>query len=72
MTPTVLNVFEVPVPKEIDSRVLKEIFEDGSDLARRETVFTTAAEKKMVRREEVYNEEDEDAIKKKLQKLDYL
>jgi predicted AlkP superfamily phosphohydrolase/phosphomutase len=36
IAPTILHAFGLPIPKDMDGRVLKEIFTEGSDLALRE------------------------------------
>jgi len=35
LAPTILHIFDVPIPSSIDGRVLKKIFEDECDLAKR-------------------------------------
>jgi len=35
LAPTVLHIFDLPVPDDMDGRVLKEIFKEGSEPARR-------------------------------------
>ena len=42
IAPTILHMFGLPVPKDMDGRVLKEIFEEGSELARREITYQEA------------------------------
>lgn len=39
IAPTILHIFGLPIPMDIDGRVLKEIFEDGSDFARRDITY---------------------------------
>lgn len=44
IAPTILHLMGVPIPTDIDGRVLKEIFKKGSDAARREIVYQAAEE----------------------------
>jgi len=39
IAPTILHIMGVPIPKDMDGRVLKEIFEDDSELAIREVTY---------------------------------
>jgi len=39
VAPTILHMFGLPVPDDMDGRVLKEIFREGSDPARREVKY---------------------------------
>ena len=39
ITPTILYAFGLPIPKDMDGRVLKEIFAEGSELARGEVKY---------------------------------
>ncbi len=49
ITPTVLHTFGLSVPKDMDGKVLKEIFREDSELARREVVHKKADEKGWIR-----------------------
>jgi len=42
LVPTILHIFGLPIPRDVDGRVLKEIFEEGSELARREITYQLA------------------------------
>ena len=42
IAPTILHVFGLPIPRDMDGRVLGEIFDEKSDLAKRETVYQEA------------------------------
>ena len=53
LVPTILHIFGLPIPRDIDGRVLKEIFEEGSELALREITYQDAkaeGRKQQVRR----------------------
>ncbi|MCK4731121.1 MAG: alkaline phosphatase family protein [Methanophagales archaeon] len=46
IAPTILHLFGLPIPKEMDGRVLKETFEDDSELAKKEIVYQVDYERK--------------------------
>jgi len=48
ITPTILHMFGLPIPDDIDGRVLTEIFDKDSQLARRQVVFSRVAEKHLI------------------------
>jgi predicted AlkP superfamily phosphohydrolase/phosphomutase len=56
LAPTILHMFQVPIPKDIDGRVLNEIFREDSELTRKETVYRDMETEKAL-------------IKKKIRKL---
>jgi len=39
IAPTILHMFGIPIPRDTDGRVLKEIFNEGSELATREIIY---------------------------------
>jgi len=49
LAPTILHVFGIPIPSDMDGRVLKEIFEEGSALAKREIEYQEVDEKARIR-----------------------
>ena len=49
IAPTVLHMFGLPVTKDMDGRVLSEIFEPDSEIARRPVVYQSATERDRVK-----------------------
>lgn len=49
LAPTILHIFDIPIPKDMDGRVLKEIFEEDSVLARGEIRYQDVDEKARIR-----------------------
>jgi len=37
--PTILHIFGLPIPDDMDGRVIRSIFEEGSDISKREPVY---------------------------------
>jgi len=50
ITPTILHIFGLPIPKDMDGRVLTEIFEENSEPARRPVVYQEIDEQERMRR----------------------
>jgi len=69
VAPTVLHVMNVPIPLDMDGRVLKEIFEPESDSAKREVKRAEYPKEKVARRR---LSEEERQIKERLKALGYL
>jgi len=70
VTPTVLHLLGLEIPEDIDGKVLKEIFREGSDPAIREVKFTKPAEYEL--EEAKISKEEEAAMKGMLRGLGYL
>jgi len=51
VTPTILHIFGIPIPKDMDGRVLTEVFEEDSELARRPVVYQEVDEHERVKKE---------------------
>jgi predicted AlkP superfamily phosphohydrolase/phosphomutase len=49
LAPTILHLFGLPIPKEMDGRVLKEIFEEDSASAKREIEYQEIAERARIK-----------------------
>ncbi|MBC8276339.1 MAG: alkaline phosphatase family protein [Chloroflexi bacterium] len=49
IAPTILHTFGLPIPKDMDGRVLKEIFKPDSTLAQREIEYQEVEERQKVR-----------------------
>jgi predicted AlkP superfamily phosphohydrolase/phosphomutase len=49
IAPTILHIFGIPIPKDMDGRVLKEIFEEGSELAKCPIKYEEVEEKERVK-----------------------
>ncbi|MGB2705437.1 MAG: alkaline phosphatase family protein [Candidatus Omnitrophota bacterium] len=71
LTPTILHVLGVPIPDDLDGRVLREIFEPGSPYAEQETRYQGPS---VIEREEkkAYSKREEEKVKKRLEALGYI
>ena len=49
IAPTILHMMNVPVPEDMDGRVLKEIFKEDSDIARRKVIYQKMNEKEKIK-----------------------
>ena len=54
LAPTILHYFNIPIPRDMDGKVLKKIFEEGSNLAKRPVV---------------YQSDERDRVKKRVKEL---
>ncbi len=68
LAPTLLHLFGVPVPKDMDGRVLNEIFSEGSFPAKREVTFSGAVEGKGFN----VPKDEEKRVVERLRRLGYL
>lgn len=50
IAPTILHMFGLPIPKDMDGRVLKEIFEEGNEFAKREIRYQEVSKREEIRR----------------------
>ncbi|MFQ5821165.1 MAG: alkaline phosphatase family protein [Candidatus Heimdallarchaeota archaeon] len=70
LAPTILHMMRLPVPKDMDGKVLKEIFKEGSDPARRAVKYEDYEETIGERDTRFISRKEE--IKERLRKLGYL
>jgi len=70
IAPTILHIMNVPIPSDMDGRVLKEIFDPKSDLAEREVKYVKPSKKKAEMKR--VSKEEEEEIKERLKVLGYL
>lgn len=68
--PTVLHLMNIPLPKDLDGRILKEIFGDMSEPKKRVEKYMDYKKRKSHIRKVI--EEDEDLVKDRLKGLGYL
>jgi arylsulfatase A-like enzyme len=50
IAPTILHIFGIPIPEDMDGRVLKEIFENDSELAERSIKYQEIDEKDRIKK----------------------
>jgi len=71
VAPTILHIFGVPIPQDIDGQVLKEIFMEDSELRKRPVIYEK--EKKEEGAEKgYYSKQDEEKVVEHLKELGYL
>jgi len=70
LAPTILHIMEIPVPEDMDGKVLKEILKDDSKLVSREVMFQKPKKKKEKRKK--IDAKDEEKILERLRALGYL
>jgi len=49
LSPTTIHLFGLPVPKDMDGRVLKEIFREGSEPAKRQLLYEEGSERERMK-----------------------
>lgn len=69
--PTALHVLQVPIPDDIDGKILFEIFSDDSSYRKMAAAYETTEENKE-RESGHYTDEEEELMKKRLRDLGYL
>lgn len=68
--PTVLHELGLPIPSDLDGRVLAELFEENSSASRRGPIYRDATRTDF--HQSQLTEEDEEEIKKRLESLGYM
>jgi predicted AlkP superfamily phosphohydrolase/phosphomutase len=71
ITPTVLHLLGIPILEDMDGRVLKEIFIEGSEPSQREIRYQSPPKKLRKKKHEISKEESE-LLKDRLRALGYL
>lgn len=51
VAPTILHMFGMPIPKDMDGRVLKEVFKDNSPIAKEQIEYKKSNEKEKITKE---------------------
>lgn len=72
VAPTILYLMNVPIPEDIDGRVLTEAFEDTFKNSHSVKYSKRHTDTQKREETEVYSEEDAESVKKRLQELGYL
>lgn len=71
IVPTILHIFDLPIPRDVDGKVLKNIFRERSDPARREVKYTIARIRGN-KKESKVKRLGENEVKKRLERLGYI
>ena len=53
IAPTILHMFNVPIPRDMDGRVLTEIFHEDSELAKKQILYQDAETEKILIKEKI-------------------
>jgi predicted AlkP superfamily phosphohydrolase/phosphomutase len=72
IVPTILHIFGVPIPLDIDGRVSKEIFQENSNLKNRLVTYEENKEGEEQIEKGYYSQEEEKRIVKRLTELGYM
>ncbi len=73
ITPLILHMFNLPIPRDMDGRVLKEIFKENSPPAKRNIKYQDLfADKDVIKPRSRVSNDDEKKIMKRLKSLGYL
>ena len=73
IVPTILHIFGLPIPNDVDGRILNEIFKEDSQIAKRKPRFITPDYRKEGQEEQgEFSKEDAKRVKERLRALGYL
>jgi predicted AlkP superfamily phosphohydrolase/phosphomutase len=70
IAPTILHIMGIPIPSDMDGKVLKDIFHPASELAKKEVSYQASYEEEETKYP--FSFEEEKAIIKKLKNLGYI
>jgi predicted AlkP superfamily phosphohydrolase/phosphomutase len=71
LVPTILHIFDVPIPKDVDGRALKEIFEENSHLSKTPEKIEKQENEQLSAEKRRYSAEEEKAAIERLKSLGY-
>lgn len=72
LAPTILHIMDVAIPRDMDGKVLREVFEEGSGPDKRRAKHRGSREEKEGAIRFEWTEKDEEKIKDRLRKLGYI
>ena len=72
IAPTLLHMLDLPIPEDMDGRVLKEIFKENSSPAARDVAYQKPREPDAIPDEGGLSEEEIEEVKRRLKALGYL
>jgi arylsulfatase A-like enzyme len=71
IAPTILYLMDIPIPSDMDGKVIKEIF-DAKYLKQNPIKYEKKAAKQIAQQEYPYSKQEEEEIKKRLKALGYM
>lgn len=71
LAPTILHIMDVPIPQDMDGKVIKKIFKQKSEHVEKEIKYRVSIRRKE-KKQVFLSKEEEDAIKERLKALGYL
>jgi len=72
LVPTILHIFGLPIPTDVYGRVLKEIFEENSELAKKPVTYEKGERKWEEEKEKKHYLSEEEQIAERLKNLGYM
>ncbi|MBD3355046.1 hypothetical protein GF361_03605 [Candidatus Woesearchaeota archaeon] len=70
--PTILHMYDIPIPDDMNGRVIKNIFNEDSGLAKKKVKYQKSKNEIVFSEKKKISSKDEVQIKEKLKKLGYL